>query len=113
VNNIFYNVSHDGGGYPARNFTTRVLREFMDRVQKDWLVKYGDEVLGFETLVELPRTGELYRRAGFEVVGQTKGFTCKRVAGAGSDSWGGARIWDTKNLRPKSVLCRRAPGLIL
>ena len=79
-----------------------------ERVIIDWFNKYGDKVIGFETLVELPRTGECYRRDGWEQIGQTKGFTCKRVAGKSTDSWGGRRVWDYKNLRPKIVLVRFA-----
>ena len=105
VNNIFFNESHDGHGYPIRNFTTEVIRTFTDTIAADWLSKYGDRVIGFETLVELPRTGELYRRAGWAVVGETRGYTCKRTGGVGTDSWSGRRVWDTVNLRPKLVLC--------
>jgi len=48
-------------------------------------------------------------RDGWEMVGQTKGFTCKRVAGIGTDSWGGKRVWDTENLRPKLVFIKLSP----
>ena len=105
VNNIFFNVSPVEGKYPIRNFTTKVVKAFTEQVPFDWLIKYGDIVLGFETLVEKPRTGELYRRAGWVEVGTTKGYTCKRVAGKGTDSWSGRRQWDCDNLRPKVVLC--------
>lgn len=57
----------------------------------------GDYVLAFETLVELPRTGELYKRSGFVETGITKGFTCKRTAGFGTDSRTGKRTWDIQN----------------
>lgn len=107
VNNIFYHIEQ-GAGYPKRNFTTRVLRAFREQVAVDWRAKYGQDVTGFETLVELPRTGELYRRDGWVEVGVTKGQTCKRVAGKGTDSWTGKRVWDTVNLRPKRVFCRSA-----
>lgn len=63
--------------------------------------------MGFESLVELPRTGECYKRDGWTLVGQTIGYTCKRVAGKGTDNWSGKRVWDTKNLRPKLVFCRK------
>lgn len=116
VNNIFFNVSAEAR-YPMRNFTSRIVRAWRERVRIDWSEKYGDDVLGFETLIELPRTGELYRRDGWEQVGVTKGYTCKRVSGSlegqvgdyktsGRDSWSGRRVWDTKNLRPKLVLVR-------
>lgn len=105
ANNIFFHVEKSDGRYPIRNFVPSVIREWCRLVEVDWKEKYGDILVGFETLVELPRTGECYRRAGWEEVGVTKGYTCKRVGGKGSDSWGGKRVWDTKNLRPKRVLC--------
>jgi hypothetical protein len=98
------------GKYPIRNFTSKVVRLFMEIVEIDWQEKYGDEVLGFETLVEKPRTGNLYKKAGWKKVGETKGYTCKRVAGKGSDCWSGKRIWDTDkhNLKIKNVFCHRS-----
>jgi hypothetical protein len=108
VNNIFYHIRKVDGGYPRRNFTSFILKEWSRQVQLDWFEKYGDAVIGLESLVELPRTGELYRRAGWECVGQTQGFTCKRTAGKGTDSWSGKRVWDTENLRPKLVFCKKA-----
>ena len=106
VNNIFFHVEKAAGSYPMRNFVPAVLAEFRPRVARDWRDKYGDEVLGFETLVELPRSGDCYARDGWTEVGLTKGYTCKRTAGRGSDSWSGRRVWDTVNLRPKRVFCR-------
>lgn len=105
INNVFYNISKVNNMYPIRNFTTKVLIEFMNKSRNDWLHKYGDSVKGFETLVEKPRTGLLYLKAGWVKVGETKGFTCKRIAGVSSDSWTGRRVWDCKNLRPKDILC--------
>ena len=105
VNNVFYNISPINGKYPMRNFTSLVLKRFMNQVVIDWENKYGDMVLGFESLIEKPRTGELYLRAGWTKVGETIGYTCKRIAGKGTDAWSGKRIWDTENLRPKLVLC--------
>ena len=107
INNIFFHVEKVGGSYPARNFVPRVLAAWRDKAAADWQAKYGDMVLGFESLIELPRTGEAYRRDGWVEVGLTKGFTCKRIAGKGSDSWTGKRVWDTVNLRPKRVFVRR------
>lgn len=103
VNNLFYHVEKVNDRYPCRNFTIQVLVKFMDVCARDWQVKYGDHVIGFETLVELPRTGELYAKAGWLLLGETKGYTVKRVAGQGTDSWTGQRIWNTKDLRPKLV----------
>lgn len=76
-------------------------------ITNDWLEKYDDIVIGFESLVELPRSGELYQRDGWSLVGETKGYTCKRVGGLPrKDRWSGTRIWNTTELRPKLVFCR-------
>lgn len=109
VNNTFFNVTPVDGKYPIRNFTTAVIKEFMKQIAVDWKIQYGDDVIAFETLVEPPRTGELYRRAGFDQVGVTKGWTCKRMAGSGGERWGGVRVWnkDPESLRPKVVLVRK------
>lgn len=103
VNNIFFHVEKVAGTYPFRNFVPAVIAAWRERVVDDWPGKYGDDVIGFETLVELPRTGECYRRDGWVEVGATKGQTCKRVGGKGTDSWGGKRVWDVVNLKPKRV----------
>jgi hypothetical protein len=108
INNIFYHIEPMFGKYPRRNFVSYVIKKFREAATVDWLKKYGDIPVGFESLVELPRKGTCYIRDGWELVGQTKGFTCKRVAGTGSDSWSGKRVWNTKNLRPKLVFCKKA-----
>lgn len=106
VNNIFYHIEKKGEKYPVRNMVQLVLKLFRETITADWYSKYGDQVLGFESLIELPRTGEAYRRDGWAEVGLTKGQTCKRVSGKGTDAWTGRRVWDTKNLRPKRVFVR-------
>ena len=106
VNNIFYHIEPISGQYPKRNFTINVIKEFRKRISLDWVSKYGDVVIGFESLVELPRTGEIYKRDGFTETGITHGYTCKRIEGKGTDSWTGKRVWDVENLRPKRVFCR-------
>lgn len=107
INNIFFSIQPVDGKYPTRNFTTKVVLEWMYVTARHWTMKYGNSVVGFETLIELPRTGELYKRAGFVEVGTTIGYTCKRVAGQGTDSWTGKRVWNTRELRPKLVLCKK------
>lgn len=107
INNIFFHVEKVDGKYPVRWFTAEVLSLFRETIARDWELKYGDKVIGFETLVELPRTGDCYKKDGWNLVGQTKGYTCKRGAGKGTDSWSGKRVWDTENLRPKLVFCKK------
>ncbi len=106
VNNIFYHVEKVDNQYPERNFTVKVLKIFRERISIDWKNRYGDYVLGFESLVELPRSGNIYIRDGWLEIGVTKGYTCKRVGGEGTDSWSGKRVWNTKELRPKKVFIK-------
>lgn len=112
VNNIFFHVEKVNGKYPVRCFTEKVLRLFREQIAKDWQEKYGDSVKGFESLVELPRTGDCYKRDGWSLIGQTVGYTCKRTAGKGTDSWTGQRVWNVKDLKPKLVYAKKAlePG---
>jgi hypothetical protein len=106
---VFYNIQKVKGEYPKRNFTISVLDEFTKRAKEDWEKIYLDNVIGFESLVEKPRTGELYLRAGWSMVGETKGFSCKRVAGKSGEKWGGKRVWNTEKdqLKPKLVFCKK------
>jgi len=108
VNNIFFHIERQNGRYPCRWFAPKVLEAYRRIIEMDWFLKYEDSALWHETLVELPRTGECYRRDGWTLIGQTKGYTCKRGAGKGTDSWSGKRVWDTVNLRPKLVFTHPA-----
>ncbi len=111
INNIFYHIEHIGGKYPCRNFAIQILKSFREKIALDWKNKYGDEVFGFESLVELPRTGEVYKRDKWDLIGQTIGYTCKRVGGSGTDSWSGKRVWNTKELKPKLVFVKKMEKL--
>lgn len=107
VNNVFYNISKVDDKYPTRNFTIKVLQQFVKQCTQDWEEKYGDKVLGFESLIEKPRTGDIYIRSKWILVGETVGYTCKRIKGKGTDKWTGKRVWNTdkNSLRPKLVFC--------
>ena len=107
VNNLFYHVEKQNGRYPKRNFVTLVIKAWRKRIVLDWKEKYGDDVIGFESLVELPRTGECYKRDGWDLIGQTVGYTCKRTSGKGTDNWSGRRIWNVTELRPKLVFAKK------
>jgi hypothetical protein len=107
VNNIFYHIEKVNDSYPKRNFAEYVLKRFRERVSLDWKERYGDDVLWFESLVELPRSGEIYKRDNWLEIGLTKGFTCKRVGGESTDGWGGRRVWNHTDLRPKRVFLRK------
>lgn len=107
VNNIFFHVEKQNNKYPIRWFTVECLKQFRKQISIDWELKYKDEVIGFESLVELPRTGECYKKDKWDLIGKTIGYTCKRVGGIGTDNWSGKRIWDIKNLKPKLVFCKK------
>jgi hypothetical protein len=103
VNNIFFHIEKVDGKYPIRWFSAAVLKLFREKIKNDWYLKYGNTILGYETLVELPRTGDCYKKDGWVLLGTTKGYTCTRIPGNGFEKFSGRRIWDTKNIRPKLV----------
>lgn len=112
INNIFFHVekieTQNGPKYPVRYFTSKILKLFRSQIQIDWKNKYNNSVIGFESLVELPRTGECYKQDDWILVGQTKGFTCKRGPGKDkNEKFSGTRVWDYENLRPKLVFCKK------
>ena len=107
INNIFYHIEKVNGKYPIRNFTTKVLKAWRDRISIDWKKKYGDKVIGFESLIEPPRTADLYKKDKWSYIGRTKGYTCKRVSGREKGVFPyGKRVWNYKNLRPKLVFVK-------
>lgn len=107
VNNVFFRLERDAGErYPLRNFGPRIIEAWRNAVARDWLRKYGDPVVGFETLVEPPRTGEVYIRDGWKYVGTTQGYTCKRGEGHAGEGFTVRRTWNTSELHPKLVFCR-------
>lgn len=104
---MYFHIEKINQNYPFREFVPKVIAQFREQSQEDWKKKYGDAIVGFETLVEPPRTGECYLRDGWIYLGRTKGYTCKRVGGIGTDSWTGKRVWNTKELFPKLVFAKR------
>lgn len=107
VNNLFYHMEKVNGKYPTRNFTTLALLAAEKVVEVDYARVYGYSVTWFEALVEVPREGTLYKKAGYKLVGETIGYTCKRTGGYGTDAYSGMRVWDTENLRPKRVFYKK------
>ena len=107
INNIFYHVEKVDNKYPIRNFTTEVLKAWREQIKIDWQQKYGDKVIGYESLIEPPRTAELYKKDKWVLVGATFGYTCKRIPGHEKGAFKtGKRVWNKKNLKPKLIFCR-------
>lgn len=104
INNTFFHlVNHDD-----KNLGTKILKQFRTQVVKDWEERYKDKVIGFETLVELPRSGSMYKADNWDYVGTTKGYTCRRIGGKDkTEKFGGVRVWDKEHLKPKLVFCKK------
>ena len=74
---------------------TAVLDVFKRTVIKDWYESYGDFVRAFETLVEPPRWGGIYKLDGWKRIGNTAGLGARRPEGhgtAGKNSTGVRKI---------------------
>ncbi|MEY8352473.1 hypothetical protein AALB39_03855 [Lachnospiraceae bacterium 54-53] len=106
INNNFFHLVDNHGD---KNLGTKVLSQWRKRVIVDWEERYKDRVIGFESLVELPRTGSMYKADNWTLVGQTKEFTCRREPGIETGVFtGGKRVWNTnpEELKPKLVFCK-------
>lgn len=104
INNTFYHLENTTAD---KNVGTKVLKLWRRQIVKDWQAIYQSPVIGFETLVELPRSGALYKADNWTLVGTTKGYTCKRVGGvSASERFGGVRVWNYDDLKPKLVFCK-------
>lgn len=103
INNTFYHIEPpEGGKYPVRNFAQKVIKLWRETSKRDWKIKYGDDIYGWETLVEPPRTGELYLRDGWTQLSMTKGITLRQRSGK--------KVWNKNpaELRPKLVFVKKA-----
>ena len=83
------------------------MKAWREKINVDWLNKYGNKVIGYESLIEPPRTADLYKKDKWIMVGKTHGYTCRRIPGKEKGLFKtGKRLWDRKNLKPKLVFCR-------
>lgn len=56
-----------------KNIGSQTLATMVKIAPRRWKSKFGDDLVLLITLVELPRKGTVYRAAGWDFVGQTKG----------------------------------------
>lgn len=105
LNNIICNTFFRLEGR-VENLGTRVLRLWRIQSARDWEQEYGDRVMGFETMVEPPRTGAMYLADNWVYVGDTAGFKKSR---AGQKLYG-VDIGElfTASTTPKLIFCRWA-----
>jgi len=59
--------------YQIPNLASKVLGIVAKIARKQWMEKYGREIVGIDTVVKPPRTGACYRAAGWVQLGQTLG----------------------------------------
>src|SRR5512139_1086325 len=72
VNNVRFLILPEG---QEPNLASRVLALNLKRLSQDWEIYYGHPVLLAETFVDGARfRGTCYRAAGWQVLGQTRGF---------------------------------------
>jgi len=81
VNNTMFRLTRPSKDMPL---ATDVLKLWQERVSKDWFEKFGDVVRCFETLVEPPRWGGIYRLDGWKRIGKTAGLGARRPEGHGT-----------------------------
>lgn len=81
VNNTMFRMTRPKDEAPL---ATDVLKKWMEVVKEDWLNEYGDFVRAFETLVEPPRWGGIYKIVKWKKIGMTFGLGARRPEGHGT-----------------------------
>tara|TARA_R100000808_G_scaffold16757_1_gene37590 strand:- start:264 stop:1139 length:876 start_codon:yes stop_codon:yes gene_type:complete len=81
VNNTMFRMTRPSNEAPL---ATEVLQMWKERVEIDWTTKFGDVVRCFETLVEPPRWGGIYKLDGWKRIGDTAGLGARRPEGHGT-----------------------------
>jgi hypothetical protein len=81
VNNTMFRMIRPSSEEPK---ATAVLSVFKTTAIDDWYKSYGDHVRAFETLVEPPRWGGIYKLDGWRRIGNTMGLGARRPEGHGT-----------------------------
>ena len=81
VNNTMFRMKRPPNELPL---ATDVLKVFKTTIIKEWFRRYGDHVRAFETLVEPPRWGGIYKLDGWTKIGKTAGLGARRPEGHGT-----------------------------
>jgi len=58
-------------------YGSQVLSLLSREAKKHWMLKFGDRLVLLETMVQPPFTGVVYKAAGWDMVGMTKGLSFK------------------------------------
>jgi hypothetical protein len=81
INNTMFRLIRPKDDEPK---ASSILKLFREVVTLDWLKDYGDHVRAFETLVEPPRWGGIYKIDGWKKLGMTAGLGARRPLGHGT-----------------------------
>lgn len=81
INNTMFRMTRAKDQPPK---ATEVLKLFREQATGDWLSLYGDAVFFFETLVQPPRWGGIYKLDGWTRIGKTAGLGARRPIGHGT-----------------------------
>ena len=66
-----------------KNLGTKILKLFRNTIKKDYIKRYGDNLLGLVTFVERPRTGAIYKADNWISLGETQGISVTRRGNLG------------------------------
>jgi len=77
-NNVFRLEDHQ------KNFATQIVKMWRYQIAKDWNDVYGDVIIGYDTFVEPPRTGALYKADNWTCTGETSGISKRHHGGLDS-----------------------------
>lgn len=86
-----------------KNLATYIISRWRKRIREDWIDKYGEDIIGFETFVEpdgVRRFGALYKADNWDYCGETKGSAKSHPHGLNDKS---ERMQTTKKL----LFCKR------
>lgn len=78
-NNVANNVVFALAGTEGKNIGTQALALIRRDAVRWWKDSYGDDLLAFQTFIEPPRTGALYRADNWVVIGMTSGDAVETV----------------------------------
>ena len=78
INNVVFRLEKN-----EKNLASKILAIWRKQIIKDWLNKYGGEIIGFETFVfGSNRYGTVYKADNWVCVGKTKGSAKRKPWGA-------------------------------
>jgi hypothetical protein len=95
INNVVFRLEES-----SPNLGTQILSKWRRQVRQDWIARYGNDVVGFETFIfGENRTGAMYKADNWMYVGETAGNTKFKPHGA----YG---VTERKQVEKKLIFCK-------